>query len=119
MSDETVRLPVAYTCTGFTVTTLEGDRIGRVVGVTEACFVIESGRWPFQRLRAVPFTRTHVREADKSVISLAAPQVVRHSPQLHPNLALDEQAIIDYYDASLPRGIDPASRASSQPGRAS
>jgi hypothetical protein len=116
MSDERVRLPVAYTCTGFTVATLEGDTIGRVGGVTEGCFVVEIGRWPFQRLRAIPFTRTHVHETDKSVISLPAARVVRRSPHLHPNRALDEAAVLDYYEAALPRGIEPVSRASTPPG---
>jgi hypothetical protein len=103
MSVDRVGLPVVYTCTGFTVTALTGEKIGKVVGVTDACFVVEIRGWPFQSLRAIPFERAHVREADRNVVSLVARDAVRRSPPVRHDRAVPEPRVMSYYDVVVAR----------------
>lgn len=81
---------------GYEVQTIDDEKVGKVVGVTDDYLIVEHGML-FKSRHAVPRQFAHVDEAE-SAVRLSVPRnIVEDSPKLGDGDSIDAEAVAQHY----------------------
>jgi hypothetical protein len=82
---------------GYRVTSSDGRRVGRVAAESEGSLVVESGRWPFRRWRALPKRQTLVRQDESRVLLEVSKQYFSMSPKLRRHAPINDESVASWW----------------------